>query len=80
MAGVPWYYDERRRAYRVRPGFKLQGLTSPRTQASAPPDSTSAQLLAATGKVLDDGEQFFGSLRHFYLMLESRVEAEADAK
>lgn len=26
MAGVPWYFNETGRAYRIRPGFKFPGL------------------------------------------------------
>src|SRR5438045_8687025 len=35
MAGVPWHYDETHQAYRVRRGFKFQGLDVSKAEVDA---------------------------------------------
>lgn len=62
MAGVPWYFDETSRAYRVRPGFKFPGLEQPSQpfdQEACPP------LDPAVEKLIKDGEAFADSLQRF---------------
>jgi len=39
MAGVPWYFDEKIRAYKVRPGYKFELLEShASTQSTSKPN------------------------------------------
>lgn len=70
MAGVPWYFDETTRCYRVRPGYKFPGLEGLTTISgkSVEPDP----LAAAARQLLQDGEQFMESLRAFCEKLEGR--------
>ena len=63
LAGVPWYFDEACRAYRVRTGFKFTGLDG---QAEIPRrDIDSASMNLAAKQLLVDGEKFMESLRAF---------------
>lgn len=65
FAGVPVFFDEKLRAYRVRPGFKFPAL-DPISTRSVPLNSKQALYLAARArKMLEDGEQFLESLRTF---------------
>lgn len=64
LAGVPWYFDESSRAYRVRSGFKFSDLEE---KADKPEDG--APLPSAMEPIVDkliaDGEAFAGTLRQF---------------
>lgn len=74
MAGVPWFYDETIRAYRVRQGFRFPAIES-QTQTGQP-NSMTADLVAASQKVLADGESFMTSLREFHRTLQGLVAAD----
>lgn len=75
LAGVPWYFDESCRAYRVRPGFKFTGLDG--QAETAQPKIDSASLNLAANKLLHDGEKFMESLRSFCDQLNGkRVESQ----
>ncbi len=63
LAGVPWYFDEACRAYRVRTGFKFTGLDG--QAETSRQDIDSASLNLAANKLLHDGEKFMESLRTF---------------
>lgn len=63
MAGVPWQYDERIRAYRVQPGFRFPGVTESSTEAS--PKRSQRELLATARTLLQAGETFLSTLREF---------------
>jgi len=58
LAGVPWYFDNTRKAYRVRPGFKFPGLE----QAPTPSPDTS-DLKSIITQLIAEGETFLCSLR-----------------
>ena len=66
MAGVPWFFDESCRAYRVRPGFKFPELESMRTSKAV-----TAGLEPVVVKLLADGDAFLKSLRMFLEVLKS---------
>lgn len=67
MAGVPWFFDEACRSYRVRPGFKFTGLDG---LPEAPKcDIKSESLNLAAQQLLVDGEKFVESLRAFCAQL-----------
>lgn len=64
MAGVPWYFDEKIRAYKVRPGYKFHMLDVTSSSNESEPSSAS-ELEAAAEKLLSDGEAFAESLNQF---------------
>jgi HTH domain len=69
MAGVPWYYDDERKAYQVRPGFKFPAIHSDAGPGhGGGPDPII--LIANAKKILAEGERFLGSLRQLIAYLE----------
>jgi hypothetical protein len=65
FAGIPLYFDEKARAYKVRPGFKFPAL-DPASSRSQPLNARQTAYLAGRArKALADGEQFLQSLRAF---------------
>jgi predicted DNA-binding transcriptional regulator YafY len=70
LAGVPWYFDETTRCYRVRPGYRFPGLEDMTTSGDASPEP--AALAAAARQLRLDGERFLASLRDFCDTLEGR--------
>lgn len=70
LAGVPWYFDEATRSYRVRPGFKFPGFERESERLYDHPQPESLRLAAQ--KLLRDSEQFVESLRSFCEQLEER--------
>ena len=63
MAGVPWYYDDDCRSYRVRPGLRFPGLEE--KPASRPRELDLKPLHIAANQLLQDGEKFIDSLPAF---------------
>ncbi|WP_261361696.1 helix-turn-helix transcriptional regulator [Rubinisphaera sp. JC750] len=70
MAGVPWFFDEKTRAYRIRPGYKfpLLDLTPPE---QTPASNTDDELQAAKKQLLEDGEALADSLNVFLDVLRN---------
>ena len=66
MAGVPWFFDEKTRAYRIRPGYKFPLLGSLADEDE--PRSLEAQNAAE--KLIRDGEAFAQSLQEFLSVLK----------
>lgn len=71
LAGVPWYFDETARCYRIRPGFKFSGLeqaahTTPEVPVAA------AELEPAVRKVIADLDAFAASLHGLLEALQKR--------
>ena len=62
MAGVPWYFDDSCRAYRVRPGFKFPGIES-RDEGSSVSKGKRIVSETTLRKLIQDGEAFLQSLR-----------------
>lgn len=64
MAGVPWYFDEADRAYRIRPGFRF-----PLFETAGKRSSRSAvraeDLEPVVERLIREGESFVGTLRQF---------------
>lgn len=63
-AGVPWYFDESKKAYRVRPGFKFPGIDgqlAPAEQQSLIPEDVRPLF----EKMLADGEEFSATMNEF---------------
>ncbi len=63
MAGVPWFFDEACRSYRVRPGFRFSGLDGQLVKQQREVDP--GPLSLAAKQLLVDGEKFIDSLRTF---------------
>lgn len=71
LAGVPWYFDETARCYRIRPGFKFPGLeqaahTTPEVPVAA------AELEPAVRKLISDLDAFAASLHGLLEALQMR--------
>ena len=69
MAGVPWYFDDACRAYRVRPGFKFPIVEMSKSSMIADARSNS-ELLPIVKQLIANGETFMESLRTFQEILE----------
>lgn len=70
-AGIPWYFDDKLRAYKVRPGFKFP-LLDPCGPRSEPLSARQAMQAAASArKMLADGERFLETLRAFCESVEA---------
>jgi hypothetical protein len=68
MAGVPWFYCQDSRCYRVREGFRFPGIAREAKQAEPPPCDDGIDtdaVLPAARQLLEDGERFMESLRRF---------------
>jgi hypothetical protein len=65
MAGVPWYFDQERQAYRVRAGFRLAILPSAATTGQIDSTATPNPLKQVADQLLRDLEQFAATLRSF---------------
>lgn len=65
-AGIPWYFDEKLRAYRIRPGFK-----SPKLPFSKKAASTAESLLSISRQLESDMERFLAVIRQFNVDLEN---------
>lgn len=64
MAGVPWYFDEATRAYRVRPGFKFPGIEQAAERQSSN-ENLPAKLEPLVEQLIRNGESFVGTLQQF---------------
>ncbi|GAA4465333.1 hypothetical protein GCM10023156_52950 [Novipirellula rosea] len=80
MAGVPWHFDEKVRAYRVREGFRFPLVEQPifeEKKIDAPANAPSDFQATAT-ELIEHGEAFARSLDRFLETLRSQVETETD--
>ena len=67
MAGVPWYFDDKLKAYQIRPGFKFP-LVENSSNEPSDKDSDEAnahRLLSLADRLIEDGEAFAQSLQQF---------------
>ncbi len=64
MAGVPWFFDDSCRAYRVRPGFKFPILVDDSITKPISDDGQS-DLPRVAAKLIDQGEAFAETLKEF---------------
>lgn len=73
MAGVPWYFDEKIRAYKVRPGFKFPMVEQVTTDDmnSCSVESDVDQIQSATTQLIEDGEAFAESLECFLTAMKA---------
>lgn len=76
MAGVPWYFDEKVRAYRIRPGFKFSLAENAIMQANENPGATASptQMQDSARQLIEDGEAFAESLRQFLSDLKEQTQ------
>lgn len=75
LAGVPWYYDEAIKAYRVRPGFKFPELGTVIEAPCSPPSIDRDQLLKLSRRLLKDSECLVESTRALCSLLESAAKS-----
>lgn len=68
MAGVPWYFDEGLKAYKVRPGFRFALLTKPEREAGT--DEPTNALQAAQQALLQ-AEATVAQLRELCARLQA---------
>lgn len=66
MAGVPWYFDDSCRAYRVRPGFRFPELETVGKSKIVTP-----ALEPVVQKLIADGDAFLKSLQEFLEVLKT---------
>ncbi len=76
MAGVPWFFDEKIRAYRIRPGYKFPLLDTPPRTVSGSPEST--ELDEVMEKLLHDGEAFANTLQEFLAAFKESTGRKSD--
>jgi biotin operon repressor len=62
MAGVPWYFDDKCRAYRVRPGYRFPAMEKA-TNANIATATSPHNLGPLVEKLITDGEAFSTSLQ-----------------
>lgn len=79
MAGVPWYYDEAIKAYRVRPGFKFPELGAINEAPCAPPAHDRDQLKKIAQRLLSDSERLVESMRALCSLLEPEANSSRTA-
>lgn len=79
LAGVPWYYDEAIKAYRVRSGFKFPELGAISEAPCAPPTHDRDQLKKIAQKLLSDTERLVESMRTLCSLLEPEVNSSRTA-
>lgn len=74
MAGVPWYFDEKIRAYRIRPGFKFPLAENAILEADKKQRMTAnpTQLQDSAKQLIEDGEAFAESLHQFLANLKEQ--------
>lgn len=75
MAGVPWYFDENIRAYRVRPGFRFPILEEA-MKSKSPSLQSREELEPIIRRLIADGEAFTESLHEFLKVLKSQGEED----
>ena len=68
MAGVPWYFDEITKDFKVRPGFRFALLTKPEPEAGT---VEQANVLYQARQVLHRAEGIVAQLRELCERLES---------
>jgi hypothetical protein len=68
MAGVPWYFDESLKAYKVRAGFRFALLTKPERETGT---DKPTNVLQAAQQALLQAETTVAQLRELCARLES---------
>lgn len=69
MAGVPWYFDEKLRAYKVRAGYKFPMLEE-HLSKEKPPQCLPEDLDVLADNLIRNGEAFADSLQQFLQALK----------
>ena len=70
MAGVPWYYDEKLRAYRVRAGYRFP-LLEIGTTGSSGASAKENEMAEIIEQLIRDGEALSTSLNKFLTTLKN---------
>ncbi len=76
MAGVPWHFDEKVRAYRIREGFRFPLAESAiyEKQDSPEKDSDRNEVKLVAEQLLEQGEAFADSLQQFLAVIRGMVD------
>jgi hypothetical protein len=83
MAGVPWHFDEKVRAYRVREGFRFPIIENANCDAPDPPapEPNPDAIREMATQLLEQGEAFAESLDSFLTTLRGFADSqEADGE
>ena len=80
MAGVPWHFDDKVRAYRVREGFRFPLVEQAIVEDKNTDESASEfdDLETTTSDLIEHGEAFARSLDRFLNVLKSQAECKTD--
>ncbi|MEZ5941157.1 MAG: HTH domain-containing protein [Planctomycetaceae bacterium] len=73
MAGVPWFFDEKLRAYRVRTGYKFP-LLEEHLQKAPVPNDLPDNLSVLAEKLIRSGNAFASALQEFLDVLKATAE------
>lgn len=76
MAGVPWYFDEKIRAYRIRAGFKFPLAENAILEVDENRDGETSpeRLCDSAQQLIEDGEAFAESLQRFLSDLKEQAQ------
>ncbi len=77
MAGVPWFYSKENECYRVQPGFRFPALDPTQNNLARFELVNPQVVLTAARTVVDEGEHFLASIRHFCDLLASESKAKS---
>ncbi len=69
MAGVPWFFDEKLKAYQIRPGFKFPLVEQPTGSSSE--NRATDDLTLAADRLIKECETLTESLQQFINSLRS---------
>lgn len=72
-AGIPWFFDESRGGYGVRPGFPVPASPSRRPRPT-PPDALADHSLDAARRIVADVERLIASLERLKSSLQAAPE------
>lgn len=80
MAGVPWYFDEKLKCYRVRKGFKMPGdsIITSEKGGLTPADLVATQRMAA--RLREDLQRAADTAGEFYETITTLLRAVTAAK
>lgn len=80
MAGIPWFFDEKTRCYRVRKGFKMPGdsIITGEQSGLTPADLVATQRMAA--RLREDLQRAADTAGEFYETITTMLKTATAAK
>ncbi len=76
-AGVPWYFDEAKKFYRVRPGFNFPALESASPSSSRETTIDQIGFLSAARNLIKEGEQLIETIKKCCDLLENQSQLDS---